>query len=628
MQGNPAQYGAPQGGEAAWTDEPTDQPAPRRAPPPPPPKKSSKSLIIVRLLVAGTAVLVSGVVLVVWMLTKGPSTPPPEPEPAPVVAQNPPTSSRGSTRPRGDTDPATSKGGKAGASAFIGAIQPWVDVLEADAPRLQKAFDDLVKAHQRVARQASERQRDELKSLDGRMDVHKRTAATAGKELDDAVELIAKLQAEQPKELAFIDAHAADIGLADGVAVARKAWQDAQQQRTKADEEYQALAARYYDAESDEARAALEDQVEEARKKFEAAQEAEETASDTLTAKRAELQATRRQLADAFKALPESGEHSEKIRAAWNEVLKRRAQIEAAEAKADEIDGRIVLLNDDLEKTQADVARKEQIWKDIHDEALRVSKQATEAADKYQKFGGKENRERAEALIEQRDKLRDKDRAAKDEMNEARRAATDLQKKIKLVQKEAETATAEITKIEAEAEGVIQAANAKIKAVADVLLPKEQARVDQLNRARLARNDAEQRKSKADAALIPLQKQRDTVEDTMRTYTRHVTEMESYMLESMKEPLGADVNKIVDALKAIAQLNTVPAEKAFTLDRKAEEVQKRLLLAQTTLDSANLHAELKDALGTELGAWRTAYRDVTRVLEEVRGAASAVGRPE
>jgi chromosome segregation ATPase len=562
------------------------------------------------------------------MLTKGPSTPPQDPDPPPTVAQTPPTTSRGSTRTRGDTDPGAPKSGQAGASAFVGAIQPWVDVLQADAPRLQKAFDDLVNAHQRVARQAADRQRDELTSLDGRMEVHKRTAATAGKELNDAVALIDKLQSEQPKELAFIDAHAADLGLADGVAAARKAWQDAQQQRTKADEEYRALAARYYDAETDDARASLEDQVEEARKNFEAAQEAEQAASETLTTKRAELQATRRSLVDAFKALPAAGEHADKIRAAWNEVLKRRAQIEAAEAKADEIDARIASLNDDLEKTQADVSRKEQIWKDIHDEALRVSKAATEAADKYQKFGGKENREKAEALIEQRDKLRDKDRAAKDEMNEARRAATDLQKKIKLVQKESETAAGEVAKVQAEAEGVIQAANAKIKAVAEVLVPLEQARVDRLTRARQARDDADQRKSRADAALGPLQKQRDSVEDTMRTYTRHVTEMESYMLESMKEPLGADINKIADALKAIAQLKTVPAEKAFTLDRKAEDVQKRLLLAQTTVDSATLRAELKDSLGTELGAWRTAYRDVTRVLEEVRGAASAIGRPE
>ncbi len=608
---------------AAWGPAPDELHEPPPGPqlpmraPPPAPKRASKALIAIRLIVAAVAVLVAGVVVIVWMLTRDAGNPPTEL--AQTAQQTPPPAVRQPLR-RAPSKSATTSAKPE--NPFLESIGPWVAVLEVDATRLQQAFDDLTVAHQRVAREAAGRQRDELSAIDEELRTHRDTLAQSDKAWAAGNAELQRLLGAQAPEIPFVLAHANEASLSAAAAEARNRQRETAAAWDAAEEAIQDLIRRRAQGGTDETMGRLEDQINQERLRQREARDAERKVARELADLRNQLGAVRTALSAAFQALPQEGADATELRQAWTTVLEKRDRIAQAEAAADDASALVGTLNSELGAAQSEAAEKERVWKAVHDEALRVSKLATEADERYQKMPTRANRERAEALIAQRDRLRDQDRAAKDDMHAARRAVTDLQRRLRQSEKDAEAAAASHEALATEAAGVVAAANKRIEAVAARLMPTEESRLKQLADAREAMAVADEQRAAARGMMAPLQSRREQVENRMREYSDHVRDMESFMIASIKAPLGKDVSALAEMMKAHADAGAITDRKIAEVSQRAEDVQSRVYFAGATLDAAVLSAEMKLAMAPELEAWRGAARNVTRVMEEIRTAAA------
>jgi chromosome segregation ATPase len=579
---------------------------------------------MMRLAVAGVSVLVAGVLVVVWILNmdKGGGGAAQDGAEEPIVQQPPrrdpvaPVSNTNRSRPTPKGQPLS--------TTFLQSIPPWVDALEGSADRLQTSFENLVKAHQRVAGESVANRQEKLAELDSQVQALRREMESATRHVDQIEDELKELTVQKAPEIPFVVAYMSERELSETVANARKTWQEASQARTKAEEEYRGQLSKYFEAESDEARDSLAASVDSLKKKFEEAQAAEKTASDALEDGRTKLRTARSEIETTFAALPARGDYTDRLRAAWTAVLQKRKEIEAAETKADEVDRRIANMNAELAQAQSDVTELEAAWKQIHDDAIKAAKLYRLAADRYVKEGTKSAREAADKAGEERDRLDRQDKEAKDAMNEARRKVQELQKSSKNSDGERAAAAAEAERIKAAAQGVITSSHNQIKAAADELLPREQERVEKAGRIRRERMAAEKRGAEATAALEPLQSTRDKLEAEMRVFSDHVAKMETYMVDTVRDPIGADLRALATYLKNYTDASSIPRDAVASVAKRASALEGRIQAAHKTIAPADLNPALKVSLGVELTGWDNARQEAIRVVQEVGSQADAV----
>ena len=585
--------------------------------------KPSKSLIVVRLLVTFGALAIAAGVLIVWMLTKdAPQQPIPEDAQKPLtnapVAKAPPEQAK--AEPTGPDRGRL----KAASAPFIGKIDNWADMLRQRSKGFGEAYQGLVEAHldwrQRqlgAATQAyAEHALSEARAMADGNDARQRR--------DQAKKAIAAAKGEQPPVARFVFALVAMDELPKRVEEAKTEAAAAEAAAELAVEAHREAAGAVYEAESAESRQKLWEQAEALRMKAAKASSDRVAAERKLADLRSQLSTARSEADKAAEQLPNETAEGKQLRAAWAEYVKATAGVRDAQKAIEDTEEQVSSAAQRIANAQSDFATKEAKYKEVHAELLKVSKAKSEAESRYQANGGDYYKRQIDTLAKSETDWKEKDKNAKNAMNEARKTVADLTA-------EKRKAERELPKLKEALEAARKTADGGSKKFAATLAPvKTRVITEEAKRVALiekleaelaaavadmaASEDAVARHREGQEEATRERQKLEELKDALEVWDRHV----------LKDPLPEEMKHLASRLEALKKLDYLTLAEVRGVLVRAYALEQAIERLQEVTDPPEFGNRLRNALGNPMDKWRATAGKTLTLMSEIRADAEAL----
>lgn len=538
---------------------------PRRGPIPQA-KQPSKTLIVVRLLVAGVAILVAGVVVVVWVLTKDSS-------PTTQVAQQNqgssqmPSSQRApaGTTPRQSPQPSRADQTKRAESLCKSALEN-SDKRAAELRNASQSIRASGKAYYEALanRTASllvdaQTKRDELKARETELKSKLTAAESARDEAEQAVELLREKQLplarflvayERVRELQLVvdEKEAAWRASSKAAEAGRDALEAAERQLDNATDEKERaeLERRVFDC--DNALTDLLDKEDQAEWAHEEARDSLLEADEEAVLARAALSAgsaESKRMLDALSAYDATGKA----------IAKAKSQIA-------DIDSAIAAKKIELKDATAVAVQKKAIYDAAHDDYRAAAQAAGNAKANYKNQGGASRKAEYERLQEEADRLEAIENAARRDRSDADNVLKDIKKEIRKLERDQDGIREQLAQTIENGKSLKAAADKVASDLSTKILPGERARLEELAGAQKTLDDAKSTVSGFKQELTDVSRSLADSRKLVASYEDYQRTLPDLGDATLKWPLVAEADSLASDLESFTSLKYLTAAQA------------------------------------------------------------------
>lgn len=589
------------------------------------PKQASKTLVIVRLLVAFGAILVAGVILVVFMLTKDQKqeqTATDDPQ-TPVTPRNALPTNRASNLRQPQPDQSKLLAKKASAD-YLEKLPGRVEMFQLRTAALTEAYNEMTSAHEawRTAElnQAAANQQAAL----GRRTEAEAERLKAEKQMQAAEASLKRLRAEQSPLSRFVLAYGALDPRLEAYDAAKAAARASSQARSEADDAHSALETKLLEATDTTTQVRLEKELNAARETLDAAITTDGAAQEALQARRTELGEARAELDGAAALVSSETAEGAALQPAWASYMKASAGIREAESVQEAAEARIVELKGELDLAQSSAADKRATYKDTHARYLEVAGDLSRAVIAFRNNPTLANKKKAEDLKVAADKARDEDNRAKDEMNAADKAVRETKDSIRRAEREG-------PKLQEAVDAAVKAAAGSKSKFEVVLEPirgrvarDETARNDEIARLDATVRAARDRRADQDAKIKEATEEIDGCRVMTTALEKLADVFATAQVAQLEGPPGAAMAKLLEMLNGLLKLEYLTPKQAGAVVDKLTLIEAALNSIMVITSRPDFVIRFEGAAESALEKWRSASAGAVAVATDLREATATL----